>query len=194
MGQISVSCDGLGPALSCQSEASSSGILVHPDSRSRLHEWVNVVRRAEGLAQSMLSSIKMWAWAFVTGVLMTVAMIAVWKVGAVEGGFVLTMVSTVLTLIIAVAGVLALLGETRDGRETDGGRGLDPRPPARAAAAAGPEQPAPASTPLAGAASKFLVQTQGGPAYVAETMTFASGSGGTGGSGEANEGGASHAG
>lgn len=140
----------------------------------------------------MLSSIKIWAWAFVAGVLMTVAMFAVWKAGAVGGGFVLTMASTVLTLIVAVAAVLTLVVESRDGREAAGERALDTWPSAQPSAAPRLEPPGQVDAPLGAAAPKFHVETQGGPAYIAETMRFTSGRPGRGAPAEASEGGTSH--
>jgi hypothetical protein len=121
-------------------------------------------------------------------------MIAVWKAGAVEGGFVLAMVSALLTLIIAVAGVLALVGEPHNGHEAGGGREPDARPPSPPAAPARPEQSVSASAPSRAAASKFHVQTQGGPAYIAETISFTSGPRAGSGPGDASEGGAFHVG
>lgn len=140
----------------------------------------------------MLSSIKILAWAFVAGVLMTVAMIAVWKAGAVEGGFVLTMVSAVLTLILAVTAIFALVGEARNGRDADGARELDTRPPVQLPGAARSEPPGHVGASRSAAASKFHVETQGGPAYVAENISFASGVRGRAGSREVSENGASH--
>jgi hypothetical protein len=120
-----------------------------------------------------MASIKSWAWAFAAGVLLTVAMIAVWKVGAVTGGFVLTMVSTVLTLIIALVGVVAMISEAHAAREPVSASESHTPSPARLSSL-------PRQKPLGrigarpdAVGPKFHVETQGGTAYVAESMTFA---------------------
>lgn len=116
-----------------------------------------------------MASIRTWAWAFAAGVLVTFAMIAVWKAGAVKGGFVLTVVSTVLTLIIAIVGVLTLVSESHKGREAVSA----PESRTQPSSASRREPPGRIGARPNAVGSKFHVETQGGTAYVADSMTFA---------------------